>query len=116
MHMMKRRILRYAHHLNRLPTSVRELPPIEGHSNDTVDEWGREIQYEVENDRVTLTSYGRDGAPGGFGDDADIIKVFRTKDDRGNWNEELVNFDVGREFSFVREGGKPNRQQPRKPK
>ena len=92
MHMMKRRVLRYAHIHDRLPASVAELPVIKGYDNDTLDAWGREIRYEIEGGVVTLTSYGRDGVQGGVGPDADIVAVFRAKDDKGNWNRELVDW------------------------
>jgi len=92
MHMMKRRILRYAHTHNQLPESVAQLPVIEGYDNRTVDAWGRDIQYEVQGDCLVLTSYGRDGVVGGAGPDADIIRVFRARDDKGNWNRELVDW------------------------
>lgn len=42
-----------------------------------VDGWGHNIGYEVDSKgAIVLTSYGRDGRPGGAGVDADIIRTF----------------------------------------
>lgn len=37
-----------------------------------LDPWGNEYAYDVVNGRAVITSYGRDGEPGGEGEDADI--------------------------------------------
>jgi general secretion pathway protein G len=37
-----------------------------------VDGWRHPFQYRAEDDTFTLLSYGRDGQPGGEGDDADL--------------------------------------------
>src|SRR5262245_33590716 len=79
MHMMKRRILRYAAAHGSLPTSLEQLPRIEGYVNEVTDGWGRRILWRVDGDEVTLTSYGRDGVPGGTGEDADMVGVFKTR-------------------------------------
>lgn len=94
MHMMKRRILRYATVHDSLPTSSDQLPHFEGYSNDATDGWGRPILWRVDGDKVTLTSYGRDGAPGGSGEDPDMVGVFRTKTANGRWAEELCEWEV----------------------
>ena len=89
MFIMKRRILRYASIHNAAPTSLDQLPLIEQRDNDVVDAWHRPILWQLDGDKVTLISYGRDGQPGGVDDDADIIGVFSMKDDMGQWAEEL---------------------------
>jgi Type II secretion system (T2SS), protein G len=89
MHMMKRRILRYAAANGSLPPSSDQLPRVEGYANEVVDGWGRPILWQVESDEVTLTSYGRDGVPGGTGEHADMVGVFRTKTSEGRWANEL---------------------------
>jgi hypothetical protein len=99
MHMMKRRILRFASAHSALPTSVEQLPRIEGFANEVTDGWGRLIRFRVEGNDVTLTSYGRDGKPGGDGEDADMVAVFRVKTDIGAWAGEFSdwrNDPVGR--------------------
>ena len=89
MHMMKRRVLRYAHTNGRLPTSVDELPVIKGFDESVTDGWGRPIRISVEGDTVTFSSYGRDGRPGGEGEDADITGVFSAKKADGKWTDEV---------------------------
>lgn len=89
MHMMKRRILRYAATNDSLPVSLGQLPSIEGSVNEVTDGWGRPILWQVEGDEVILTSHGRDGVPDGTGQDADMVGVFRTKTAEGRWADEL---------------------------
>ncbi len=90
MHMTKRRILRYAHTHDSLPSSLDQLPTIDGYSNRTVDGWGREIQMNVEAHQITFLSLGKDGIEGGTGDNADMVGIFAVKDADGEWNDELV--------------------------
>ena len=40
---------------------------------------------EVQNHRVSLTSLGKDGRPGGEGEDADMVGVFSAIDSNGQW-------------------------------
>ncbi len=47
--------------------------------NSTIDGWGRSIIMIVERGTVRLVSYGRDGVPGGEGDDADIVHLIELK-------------------------------------
>jgi hypothetical protein len=94
MHMMKRRILRYATTHDSLPTSLDQLPEFEGKINSVTDGWGRPIEWRVEGEQVVLTSFGRDGRPGGSGKDADMIGVFRVKTADGRWAEELCEWQV----------------------
>jgi hypothetical protein len=89
MHVMKRRILRYAAVHDALPTSLDQLPRIEGFANEVTDGWGRPILWRVEGDEVTLVSYGRDGVPGGTGEDTDMVGVFRAKTADGRWADEF---------------------------
>jgi hypothetical protein len=70
MHMMKRRILRYAAAHDAVPQTVEELPHIEGFADDVADGWGRPIFWRIDGDEVSLISYGRDNKPGGSGEDA----------------------------------------------
>ncbi len=58
----------------RWPESIDELssgenPLIEGDSRDA---WGHELEWEVLDDGVRITSLGRDGIEGGDGEDADL--------------------------------------------
>jgi len=74
------RIHIYAQENGKIPTSLDSLPKREGYINRTTDGWDRPLEYRVRPDGIiTLTSYGRDGVPGGDGDDADISVSYRTK-------------------------------------
>jgi len=81
---VKRRIIRYAHEHNRLPSSLQALPKIPGLGAKTTDAWGREITYIVgPGDHVTLSSR----PPSGAG--PDIIRSFRTKNSQREWVAEM---------------------------
>lgn len=92
MYHTKRRILRYAAANDTLPTTAGQLTPMAGYVNDPNDAWGRPITWRADGDTVTLTSYGRDGKPGGTGEDEDLIGVFRAKTDEMRWADELCNW------------------------
>jgi hypothetical protein len=84
----KRRILQYAQSHNELPHSLSELPILPGYDNEVIDEWGREIAYEVSpSGLVTLTSLGRDGKIGGSGRDQDTATTFPSHDEQGRWSD-----------------------------
>jgi hypothetical protein len=63
-----------------LPETFDLLPVREGYLNRTTDAWGRPLNFQIEGDRFTLTSLGRDGVSGGTGDDADLIREYRVID------------------------------------
>jgi hypothetical protein len=93
MHVIKRRILRFAQEFDRLPHDLSAIPEIPGFDNSIRDDWGRPIMYHVgSGDVVTLTSFGRDGAPGGIDDSTDIICAFPTREVRGGWSNEFVDW------------------------
>src|SRR5947199_10387699 len=48
MYPLKTRILRFAKMNNRLPSTLSELPPLDGFINRTTDIWGNEIKYTVD--------------------------------------------------------------------
>lgn len=91
---MKRRMLRYAHAHGALPTSIDQLPYMNGYNNEVTDAWGRPILWQTEGDVVALTSCGRDGKPGGDGNNADMIGVFRAKTNDGAWAEEICEWNA----------------------
>jgi hypothetical protein len=69
---------------NSLPPDLSVLPKREGFANQTTDGWGRPLIYSTNTDEtVSLTSLGRDGVPGGMGDDADIVRRFRISNENG---------------------------------
>ena len=94
MHMMKRRILRYAGTHDALPTSIEQLPRIDGFANEVTDGWGRAILWQIKDGEFTLISYGRDGMAGGDGEDADMIAVFRVKTEDGVWADEFCEWQI----------------------
>jgi hypothetical protein len=74
------RIGLYAKQSNSISPSLAVLPKRNGYANQTTDAWGRELKYEVTPDGViSLTSLGKDGKPGGQGDDADIRRAYFGK-------------------------------------
>jgi len=85
------RILEYGHVHGQLPPDLAALPrmalkPEADHYLE--DAWHRRFIYEVESSgTVTLKSLGKDGVPGGSGDDADIIFNFPSHNADGSWIE-----------------------------
>ena len=74
------RIDLYAKQNGQLPATLAVLPEREGYANRIVDGWGRPLQYHLEEDGViTLVSLGRDGKPGGPGEDADISESYYSR-------------------------------------
>ena len=43
------------------------------------DPWGRPYRYEVSDDRILLSTFGRDGVEGGTGEDADLSFEFSAR-------------------------------------
>lgn len=71
------RIREYWRINHRLPESLADLPKVEENRDGSTDDgWGRAIRYEKKGAAVTLTSLGKDGRPGGEGEDADIREAF----------------------------------------
>jgi hypothetical protein len=74
------RIEMYYQRNKRLPADLDVLPVRENYANRTTDAWNRPLRYAVDSDDTfTLTSLGEDGAPGGTGDDADVIRKYRVE-------------------------------------
>ncbi len=59
-----------------LPKSLAVIPEREGYYNRTTDGWSRPLIYRHDDDGFSLTSLGRDGVPGGNGEDADVVRKF----------------------------------------
>lgn len=93
MWVVKRRILRYASYHNRLPPSLLATPTLPRYDNSIHDYWRRPLGYQGNNNgTVTLISLGKDGRPGGGGEDADIVLSFPSHDADGRWSDELVDW------------------------
>jgi hypothetical protein len=54
----------------------------------------RPILWHIGGEKITMTSYGRDGIPGGTDEDADMIAVFSFKTETGVWSDELCKWEV----------------------
>ncbi len=75
-------LMQHQQGMNALPRSLAELRRIaptydELHwdqDSHPLDAWGRPILYSVEGGQFTLSSFGRDGKPGGVGLDADLVR------------------------------------------
>ncbi len=70
----------------RAPSNMVEIAryrPVDKAWNDA---WGRPLLYQVNTSGgASLTSLGKDGRPGGLGQDTDLIWTFALKDRSGNW-------------------------------
>ena len=44
------------------PSTLTQLPLLSGRDNKTTDAWGRELDYKVEGNKITLASPGKLGA------------------------------------------------------
>jgi hypothetical protein len=62
---------------NKPPDTLDLLPMRDGYMNRTTDGWKRPLIYVRADDTFSLTSLGRDGVPGGTGDDEDVVRRFR---------------------------------------
>ena len=98
--MLKKRILRYGHWHDRLPTDLGQLPPVQNEVSDITDAWGFPIRYSREDGVVKLVSYGADGQPGGTGPDSDIVGIFITKTANGEWQDEICDWAIEPLASF----------------
>jgi len=91
MHVLKRRVLQFAQAHGEFPKSLVALPVMEGYDSSIRDGWKRDIIFEASTSGiVTFRSLGRDGAVGGSGDDADIIRSFPARDAQGKWSDEMI--------------------------
>jgi hypothetical protein len=90
----KCRILQFARTHDALPTSLEQLPSVNEVNKQIIDGWGRPILWQVVGDEGTLTSNGRNGVPGGDGEDADITYIFPLKTNEGCWADEYDEWRV----------------------
>ena len=77
----------------RLPAELSDLPSRVGYDNSLKDAWGNKVLWDVSGRIITLRSLGRDGKPGGKGEDSDHVLLFepeRTDTYRFAWQEEFL--------------------------
>lgn len=70
------RIHRYWTAQGRMPAQPTDLPDEPNRDCSLLDGWGRPFHWQSEGQQVTVWSLGRDGQPGGTGDNEDIEVVF----------------------------------------
>jgi hypothetical protein len=83
------RIRAYMKEHRQSPPSLSVLPDLEdmGFQTTTVDGWGHEIRYSIDQEGIiTLTSLGADGKAGGMDRDADVVMRWRTRNADGTLN------------------------------
>lgn len=71
-----------------MPTSIEELPVLEGFYNSNTDGWGLPIRMLINGTEVTLHSYGKDNKLGGTGANLDFIHIFEAKTSSNEWADE----------------------------
>jgi len=76
MHGLEVRFTDYVRSHHEIPMTLSQLPGKRGYDNSVTDGWGRPILLERNGQVIRLISYGKDGIPGGVGDDSDIIQEF----------------------------------------
>jgi hypothetical protein len=70
----------------RAPSNMVEIARYRPVNKAWNDGWGRTLLYDVNTSGVaSLTSLGKDGRPGGLGQDADLVWAFALKDRSGTW-------------------------------
>ena len=72
------RIGMYLKEYGKLPENLDVLPIRPGYINRTTDGWERRLVFHLEAVQFTLTSFGRDGVPGGIADNADLVTKARV--------------------------------------
>jgi hypothetical protein len=106
------RISLYAQQNNDIPPSLDVLPRRSGYANQTTDGWRRPLKYETTPDGIIrLTSLGKDGVPGGTGDDTDVSRAYYARCPDGSlWVTSemwIVEAEVRGENTQQEAGGKP---------
>jgi len=80
------RIHLFAKGSGRLPIEVHELPKQPNSSNRILDAWGRPLIYRVSPDgTLVVGTLGKDGLPGGGGEDKDHFETYRYRDASGRF-------------------------------
>jgi len=93
MHVLKKRIIKFARSNDKLPDNLVNLPVITRCDNETRDGWNHPILFAIDkNGVITLTSLGADGMRDGNGRDRDIVRCFPSKTADGSWSDESVNW------------------------
>jgi hypothetical protein len=79
----KHRVTMWVRTGDRLSDALHELSSGKSeYMESNIDGWGRRLHFRMDGERAIVTSYGRDGKPGGTGDDEDIVGEFDPKRSR----------------------------------
>jgi hypothetical protein len=101
--------------MGRAPSNMVEIARYRPVGKAWNDAWNRPFLYQVNTSGVaSLTSLGKDGRPGGLGQDADSIWTFALKDHSGNWIG--TNWQKGSHEWLSDPLGPPRRGNPPQPK
>ena len=78
---------------NRNPSSIKDLQTMElgfaALADLAVDAWGNEFQFDVTTDSLEIVSLGADKAPGGEGENADIVLSQQEGTPAGDFDKQL---------------------------
>ncbi|MEI7948103.1 MAG: type II secretion system protein GspG [bacterium] len=105
----------YAQQRHSIPTSLDVLPKRTGYANRTTDGWNRPLLFETSADGIlTLKSFGKDGKPGGKGEDADISTSYYAKHENGTlWiGDEMWIVEALTKVDSSQPGDTPNTHSP----
>lgn len=74
------RIEKFWNQHGRVPSKPAELAEVKGRDCSMKDGWGRELHWDSDGtSKVKMWSLGREGKPGGTGEDADMVVEFVGK-------------------------------------
>lgn len=75
----KQRLQDYWADHGKLPAQLTDMPTQPNRDGSIDDGWGRPIVYrQLPDNKAVLCSFGRDGVPGGTGEDADLEETFQA--------------------------------------
>lgn len=77
------RINIYTQENNKIPETLNMLTKRENYINKITDGWDKELLYTINDNVISLTSYGKDGINGGKDENADITKSYFYKKPNG---------------------------------
>ena len=94
MHMLRRRVMRFAQSHDKLPERLSDTAVIEGFGESLTDGWGHDIEFTTSPSGVVrFKSLGRDHKEGGTGLDIDIVRDFPARQTDGQWSDEFVDWN-----------------------
>ena len=102
---VQRAVHNYVSETGKLPTTLEDMDKFLD-SHFSVDGWGHPMILEVGSRDLVIGSFGRDGVPGGEGENRDMFRTFDCFDENGmffvsedRWLTESVRYDLDRGFN-----------------